>query len=128
MIDHAADRATRLTDLETAADAVVDTLKAKGPTAEEIEKAVAGEELAFLRGLESNLNKALTLGDGAGFHGDPGHFKSDYRKSLAVTAADVRRVANRYLTRGRIVLSVVPTGQFEQAARPAESRRVTPDV
>src|SRR4051794_35969241 len=34
-----------LTDLEAAADVVIEKLKAEGPTAEEIQKAVAGEEL-----------------------------------------------------------------------------------
>jgi zinc protease len=114
-----------LTDLEAAADTVIEKLKADGPTAEEIQKAVAGEELSFVRGLESNLNKAMTLSDGAGFHGDPGYFKSEYQKSLAVTAADVKRVANTYLTKGRVVLSVVPTGKLDQAAKPDESRKVT---
>jgi hypothetical protein len=42
-----------------------------------------------------------------------------------VTAADVRRVANKYLTRGRIVLSVVPAGQTDKAAKAAESVVVT---
>ena len=46
-----------LTELEAAADAVIEKLKAEGPTAEEIQKAKAGEELAFVRGLESNLGQ-----------------------------------------------------------------------
>src|SRR4051812_44430931 len=113
-----------LTDLEAAADAVIEKFKAEGPTTEEIQKAVAGEELGFVRGLESNLNKAMTLADGAGFHGDPGFFKVQYQKTLAVTAADVKRVANTYLTKGRVVLSIVPTGKLDQAAKPNESRQV----
>ena len=117
-----------LTDLEAAADSVMERMKAEGPTAEEIQKAVAGEELAFIRGLESNLDKAMTLSDGAGFHGDPAFFKTEYQKSLAVTAADVKRVANTYLTKGRVVLSIVPTGKLDQAAKPNESRKVTANL
>jgi zinc protease len=117
-----------LTDLEAAADSVIEMMKAEGPTAEEIQKAVAGEELAFIRGLESNLNKAMTLSEGAGFHGDPAFFKTEYQKSLAVTAADVKRVANTYLTKGRVVLSIVPTGKLDQAAKPNESRKVTANL
>ena len=113
-----------LTDLEAAADAVIARLKQDGPTAEEIRRALAGEELGFLRGLESNLGKAMQLCDGAGFHGDPGHFKTAYQKSQAVTSADVKRVANKYLTNGRVVLSVVPTGKLDQASKPAESKKV----
>ena len=113
-----------LTDLEIAADAVIERVKREGPTAEEVQKATAGEELSFVRGLESNLGKAFQLANGAAIHGDPGHFRTEYQKTLAVTAADVQRVANKYLTPNRIVLSVVPMGQIDQAAKPAESRKV----
>jgi zinc protease len=113
-----------LTDLETAADAVIERLKREGPTAEEVQKATAGEELSFVRGLESNLGKAFQLANGAAIHGDAGHFRTDYQKTLAVTAADVQRVANKYLTAGRIVLSVVPAGQIDQASKAAESMKV----
>lgn len=113
-----------LTSLEAAADAVIEKLKSDGPTADEIRRAAAGDELAFLRGLESNLGKAMTLCDGAGFHRDAGFFRTDYQKSQAVTADDVKRVANKYLTHGRIVLSVVPTGKLDQASKPGESKKV----
>ena len=114
-----------LTELETAIDAIIERLKAEGPTAEEIQKAIAGEELDFVRGLESNLGKAMNLAVGAGFHGDAGYYKTAYQKSTSVTAADVKRVANKYLTRGRVVLSVVPNGKPDEASKPAESRKVT---
>jgi zinc protease len=114
-----------LTDLEQAADAIVEKMKADGPTAEELQKATAGEELRFISGLQSDLGKASRLADAAGFHGDPGYFRTEYEKSLAVTAADVKRVANKYLTHGRVVLSVVPTGKLDQASKPEESKKVT---
>jgi zinc protease len=114
-----------LTSLEASADAIIERLKKEGPTAEEIQKAVAGEELAFLRSLESNLGKAFRLADGAGYHGDPGAFRREYERTLAVTAGDVRRVANEYLTRGRVVLSIVPQGKLDMAAKPDQSRRVS---
>ena len=113
-----------LTELEAAADAVIERLKRDGPTAEEVQKATAGEELAFLRGLESNLGKSFQLAAGAVFHDDPGYFRTEYTKTIAVTAADVRRVANKYLTSGRVVLSVVPIGQPDLASKPNESQAV----
>ena len=114
-----------LTDLEAAADAIVEKLKAEGPTAEELQKATASEELAFVNGIQSNLGKAGRLSSGAGYFGDPGHFKKEYQETLAVTAADVKRVANKYLTKNRVVLSVVPMGKPEMASKPSESRKVT---
>ena len=114
-----------LTTLEAATDAIVERLKKEGPTAEEIQKAIAGEELAFVSNLESNLGKAFQLADGAGYHGDAGYFRTAYRKTLSVTAEDVKRVANKYLTSGRVVLSIVPEGKLDQAAKPEQSKRVT---
>jgi len=36
----------------------------------------------------------------------------------------VKRVANQYLTKGRVVLSVVPMGKLDQASKPNESKKV----
>jgi zinc protease len=113
-----------LTDLEAAADGVIETLNAEGPTAEEIQEATAGLELNFVAGLQSNLNKALTLADGAGFHNTPAYFQTEYQTLLGVTGADVKRVANKYLTSGRVVLSIVPTGKLDLALKPNESKKV----
>jgi zinc protease len=114
-----------LTDLEQAADAIIGRFKSEGPTAEEMQKATAGQELTFITGLQSNLGKASQLANGAGFFGDPGYYRTYYERSHAVTAAEVKRVANRYLTNGRVVLSVVPLGKLDQASKPAESKKVT---
>jgi len=114
-----------LTELETAVDQVIQKFLAEGPTAEELQKAKAGLELGFLRGLESNLGKANQLISGAVFYGNPGQFSVDYQKTLAVTAADVKRVANQYLSRSRIVLSVVPKGKKDQASKATESEAVS---
>jgi len=114
-----------LTEIEAAVDQVIQKFISEGPTAEELQKAKSGLELGFLRGLESNLGKANQLISGAVFDGDAGHFRTDYQKTLAVTAADVKRVANQYLTRSRIVLSVVPKGKRDQASKAAESEAVS---
>ena len=114
-----------LTSLEAASEAIIERLKKEGPTAEEIQKAIAGEELDFVSNLESNLGKAFELADGAGYHDDAGYFRTAYKKTLSVTAEDVKRVANKYLTGGRVVLSVVPEGKADQAAKPDQSQRVT---
>ncbi len=116
-----------LTDIEATIDGIIEKLKSEGPTADEIRKATAGAELQFVGSLESDLGKAFQLSSGAAFHDDAGYFRTAYQKSLAVSAADVKRVANKYLTKGRIVLSVVPVGKLDQAAKPAESKKVTGD-
>lgn len=114
-----------LTELEAAVDQVLQKFIAEGPTAEELQKAKSGLELSFLRGLESNLGKANQLISGSVFFGNPGHFSTDYQKTLAVTAADVKRVAAQYLSRSRIVLSVVPKGKKDQASKANDSEVVS---
>jgi zinc protease len=114
-----------LTELEAKVDEVVQQFLREGPTPEEMQKATSGAELNFLRGLESNLGKAEQLLNGSVYHDDPGYFRTDYQKRLSVTAADVKRVANTYLSRGRVVLSVVPQGKKDQASKPADSQTVT---
>ena len=114
-----------LTKIEAALDDVIQKFVAEGPTAEELQKAKSGLELNFLRGLESNLGKADQLISGSVFYGNPAHFRTAYQKTLAVTAADVKRVAASYLARPRIVLSVVPKGKKDQASKAAESETVS---
>jgi zinc protease len=118
--------ANTLTSLEAAADSVVERIKRDGPTAEELARVKGPAELQFVSGLEQNLGKASTLASNQSFYGDPSHsFAVDYPKSQAVTAADVKRVANKYLTKGRVVLSVVPVGQKDKAAKSESSKVIT---
>jgi len=115
-----------LTQLELITDSILDRLKRDGPTAEEVARAKAGAELSFISGLESNLGKASALASDQAYFGDPSHsFTVDYPRAQAVTAADVKRVAIKYLGKGRIVLSVVPVGQKDKASKPEASKVVT---
>ena len=106
-----------LTELETQADSVIAQLKRDGPTPEELQRVKAGQELQYLNGLQSNLGKALQLGQDQTFFNDPSHsFAIDFPKEQAVTASDIKRVANKYLGSGRVLLSTVPMGQTNLAA------------
>jgi zinc protease len=114
-----------LTELELATDSIIERLQREGPTTDEVARAKAGIELSFVSGLESNLEKADMLADGFVFHGDPGYYKKEYTEAESVTPAEVKRVANRYLTKGRVVLSVVPLGKKQDASKPDQSITVT---
>jgi len=115
-----------LTELETQVDSVIARFKSEGPTADELQRAKAGQELSFVDGLQSNLGKALQLGQDQTFFNDPSHsFTVDYPKTQAVTAADVKRVANKYLGAALIVLSTVPLGKTDLAAHADKSTVIT---
>jgi zinc protease len=114
-----------LTELELATDSIIQRLQREGPTADEVARAKAGIELGFVSSLESNLQKAEILATGLVFHNDPGYYRQDYREAQSVTPAEVKRVAARYLTKGRVVLSVVPLGRKQDASKADQSVTVT---
>jgi zinc protease len=114
-----------LTELEATADSVIDSLKRDGPTAEEMAKTSAGLEFGFVSALQSNLGKAEILNRGLVFYGDAGRYQADYERLRTVTASDVKRVANKYLGQGRVVLSIVPLGKPDQASKFTSSTKVT---
>ena len=117
-----------LTELEATTDSIIERFKHEGPTADELQRALAGIEFGFVSNLESNLGKALLLTSAATYFGDPGHYRTEYARMRSVTAADVKRVANTYLGLGRVVLSVVPMGKTDLAAKPDISVKVTPST
>jgi zinc protease len=116
---------TDLTKLESAIDSAIASFKAEGPTADQIKKATAGAQYSQYAQLESMLGKAQNLASGWIYAGDPGWSAKNFAQALAVTAADVKRVANSYLGANRIVLSAVPMGKRELASHAAESVLVT---
>ena len=63
-----------LSQLEAATDSILARLKREGPTAEELQRAKAGQQLDFVRGLESNLGKAFRLAYGQVFENDPARY------------------------------------------------------
>jgi len=115
-----------LTEVETQVDSIVARLKRDGPTAEELKRVKAGQELSFLDDLQSNLGKAFQLAEDQTFRDDPSYtFRVGYAKTQAVTAADIKRVANKYLGSSRVVLSNVPLGKRDLASHADRSTIVT---
>jgi zinc protease len=113
-----------LTELETTTDSVLARIKRDGPTAAEVEKVKANLELGAVATLESGLGRAETLANGSVFFNDPEYYRKRLLTTAAVTAAEVKRVANTYLTNGRVVLSIVPIGKTDQASKPEASTKV----
>ena len=97
----------------------------KEPIADwELQKAKNTARRNFVNGLQSSLARAVLIGQYTVYYGDPNLINTRVNKVSAVTKEDVQRVANKYLTRGRVVLSIVPIGKLDQASKPAESKQV----
>jgi zinc protease len=111
-----------LTELETHVDSLIEQIKRDGPNADELKRVKAGQQRSFFENLETNIGKMFQLATDQTFFNDPAHsWRVVYPKTQAVTAADVKRVANKYLGKTRIVLSTVPEGKKELASHPDKS-------
>jgi predicted Zn-dependent peptidase len=96
-------------DVEAALYAEIDKVKA-GPIADwEIEKAHNGARRNQAGAATSTLTRAIQLGEYALFYNDPSLINTRTGKVLKVTAADVQRVAGKYLTKeNRSVIITTP--------------------
>ena len=96
-------------EVETALYEVIDKVKA-GPIADwEIEKAHNSARRSQAGAVTSSLTRAIQLGEYALFYNDPNLINTKTDKIVKVTAADVQRVAAKYLTKeNRSVVTTTP--------------------
>ncbi len=84
--------------LETLLGEEIEKVRRGGVTADELDKAKNQYRATTIRGQQTALGKAEALQYYAHFHGDPLAIRSSLDGYMAVTRADVQRVANQYLT------------------------------
>lgn len=97
---------------------IIEDVSTNGITARELEKAKNRMRAAFVFGFESNMSRAQHLGEFELYFGDATEMRGELARYLAVTADDVKRVAQRYLiASNRTVLDVTPAAA---PAAPAE--------
>ncbi len=97
-----------LDEIEKEVNAELERLKTEPPSAEEIARALNSIESQSIFGLQNVLGKADQMNNYATYIGKPDHFQADLDRYRKVTAADVQRVAQSYLTKDRFVMSFVP--------------------
>lgn len=97
-----------LDDIEKEIDAEIERIKKEPPTAEELMRAKNSIASQSIFGLQTVLGKGDQIGTYTGFLKNPKYFQEDLDRYSRVTAADVQRVANTYLTSNRLVMSYVP--------------------
>jgi zinc protease len=89
---------------EQALLAEVERLRTQPPTPEELAEAKAEFVANAVRGRETAEGRAYALGFSAVVEGDPNRANTELARLQAVTAADVQRVAQRYLDPNRRVV------------------------
>ncbi len=117
-----AQRGQSLDELVTMADAEIERLKADGPTEDEVKKSQIASARALNFGLQSMGRKADFLNQNNVVLGDPLAYKAELKKVYAVTPADVKRVASKYLTANRVRLDVNPGAPTPRPAEPPVDR------
>mgnify|MGYP001794737243 CR=1 FL=1 len=95
--------------------AALESVASNGIAGRELEKAHNRVRSYFLFGMQTNLRRAQVLAEFQLYHGDATLVRSELARYLAVTAADVQRVAGQYFpATNRTVLDVVPTEGAEE--------------
>lgn len=118
-----------LTEIERLVDSTITDLTTNPPSAQEVNRFKNYVRVHTTLGLDGSMEKAEVLLNGETMHHDPLYYITATKRKLAVTPADVERVAKQYLTQGRIVLSMVPAGKLDEIAKPeAHYTNVTPKV
>jgi zinc protease len=84
-----------------------------GITPRELARALNSRRADFLDQIASVLGKSDRLAEYNYFAGTPDYIQQDAARYDRVTAADVQRMAAQYLTKPKVVLTVVPQGKSE---------------
>jgi zinc protease len=106
-----------LPELQAFIDKALARIASEGPTAHEVQQAKNALEASFLGRLERVSRKAEAMNQYLYYFNDADHFQKDLDRYLAVTPDDVKRVAAEYLGAHKVILSIVPQGKADLAAR-----------
>ncbi|MCK6445400.1 MAG: insulinase family protein [Planctomycetes bacterium] len=105
--------------LETLAkriDELLAELDRNGVDPEHLQRVKNRYEAGFVRRYETVSSRTSMLANYNTFLKDPGYYRTDMERHLAVSTDDLRRVLRTYvLGKSRIELSVVPTGKLDAA-------------
>lgn len=91
----------------------IDKVVKDGITPRELARALNSRRASFLDQIASVLGKSDRLAEYNYFAGTPDYIQRDAARYDHVTAADVQRVAAQYLTKPKVVLTVVPQGKTD---------------
>jgi len=92
-------------------DAIIADFLKNGPTADEVRRVATREVSGRIRGLESVGGfggKATAIAEGALYAGDPDFYKKQLAAYAAATPAQIKAVANKWLSRPVYALTVEP--------------------
>ena len=113
----------KVADIDQVVRTEIATIIQKGVSTRELQRAQNSYKASFLNRLASVLGKADQLNFYNYFVGTPDYVQQDAARYERVTAADVQRVAQKYLGKPKIVLTVVPEGKRDMMLTAAGGAR-----
>ncbi len=108
-----------LAEMEAAVRETLEEFAERGVSEDDLQKFKAQYEAGQVFGLQSVSGKVSTLAAFQTYTGSPAGIAEDIQRYLNVQLEDVTRVFNQYIAgKPAVILSVVPNGQVELAAKP----------
>jgi predicted Zn-dependent peptidase len=105
----------KLPDVEAAVDSELTRLRKTPPTVAELEKAKRQLRSAFVFGLQTNMGRAIQLGEFESYWGDARGLSHELSQYLAVTPEAVQQAVARYLTpERRSLVEVLPASKGDK--------------
>jgi zinc protease len=111
-----------LTELQPIIEREIRRLATEPPSDRELDQAKNTIEALFLRRLERVARKADELNGYYSRVGQADYFGTLLARYRAVTPAEIQRVARQYLIQPRVMLSIVPEGRQDLAAKSLEAQ------
>ena len=107
-----------MTLIEGLVDSTLASLETSPITRQELARFNAANRVEAAVSLQTKFARSDTLAHDQVFTGDPVAYARQALAASRLTPVDVRRVARRYLTPGRVVMSLVPAGKGDLVSRP----------
>lgn len=107
-----------MTLIEALIDSTLASLATAPVTREEIARFNAANAVSAATSLQTRIARADTLAHDEMFAGNPTAYSTQAARARRLTSGDVARVARKYLTPSRVVMSLVPAGKLDLVSRP----------
>lgn len=108
-----------MTTIEQLVDSMLASLEKAPVTRDEIARFNAFNRVNAATSLQLDFARADTLAHDQMFTGEPTSYAAQANAALALTPADVQSAVRKYITRGRVVMSLVPAGKLDLVSKPS---------
>jgi hypothetical protein len=109
---------TSLGVIEDAVDSVLRVFKTQPPNERALKSFKRTNAVRAITSLQSRFARADTLAQGEQWADNPVAYAPQVNRANALTHADLLRVFDKYLTPGRVVMSMVPAGKLNLVSKP----------